>query len=631
MSSIQSAKDKIKSRINQIQNINDDPKGVTDALYDKYLKDLPSTDKLFGKKLDDFLSDRRKKLDNNKDIFSDFIEITEKFLHTNTRVVGSDKLMSKSRLKQHALTAVNKTLESSKTIILDNAKKILFAGDGICGGNASLIVDSIKIKPQEFDILNMFKIDPSTAAGQIMYEPASPSRNKLKINRELYNSFTQGNYTLETNSNKTLFRMDWSSANQEFTVTGLTQGSGTVYVEQFLNDYYSSVELPDLTGVTKTAMLVALSGDPSQDPLFDKGMNDIDRLLKKLFALCSSPQPKNGLIKNTTTQFNENDQDIEFYFDFNDVEGIDLDDESARLRKVLRFADCNNFEVPINPDILEDFVYLSNKKPLSDMITSTLSKAASDAYEQSDGNIPLENFHLTILNTFILQLPKALVMSCLSPKIFLPIVLIYKMFKLTVNEVIVAAQFMKKLWKLFKAIITDLFWLFIRNFWKLIKPDLIRWVGNLVKRILKNKYKRYATIITALIALLVKILEDGIDNCYELFNIILTTIDAALNASGIFNIPSLLLSISDKLPGFSTDRATMNINERIQNAGVKLTEIYGESNDLKDIIKGLVDGMTEEDDAHGFIKVSNKEIKIPTPVGPLIIPPGILDSAGKRG
>jgi hypothetical protein len=184
---------------------------------------------------------------------------------------------------------------------------------------------------------------------------------------------------------------------------------------------------------------------------------------------------------------------------------------------------------------------------------------------------------------------------------------------------------------LFKSIITDLFWLFIRNFWKLIKPDLIRWVGNLVKRILKNKYKRYATIITALIALLVKILEDGIDNCYELFNIILTTIDAALNASGIFNIPSLLLSISDKLPGFSTDRATMNINERIQNAGVKLTEIYGESNDLKDIIKGLVDGMTEEDDAHGFIKVSNKEIKIPTPVGPLIIPPGILDSAGKRG
>ena len=631
MSSIQSAKDKIKSRINQIQNINDDPKGVTDALYDKYLKDLPSTDKLFGKKLDDFLSDRRKKLDNNKDIFSDFIEITEKFLHTNTRVVGSDKLMSKSRLKQHALTAVNKTLESSKTIILDNAKKILFAGDGICGGNASLIVDSIKIKPQEFDILNMFKLDPSTAAGQIMYEPASPSRNKLKINRELYNSFTQGNYTLETNSNKTLFRMDWSSANQEFTVTGLTQGSGTVYVEQFLNDYYSSVELPDLTGVTKTAMLVALSGDPSQDPLFDKGMNDIDRLLKKLFALCSSPQPKNGLIKNTTTQFNENDQDIEFYFDFNDVEGIDLDDESARLRKVLRFADCNNFEVPINPDILEDFVYLSNKKPLSDMITSTLSKAASDAYEQSDGNIPLENFHLTILNTFILQLPKALVMSCLSPKIFLPIVLIYKMFKLTVNEVIVAAQFMKKLWKLFKSIITDLFWLFIRNFWKLIKPDLIRWVGNLVKRILKNKYKRYATIITALIALLVKILEDGIDNCYELFNIILTTIDAALNASGLFNIPSLLLSISDKLPGFSTDRATMNITERMQNAGVKLTEIYGESNDLKDIIKGFVDGMTEEDDAHGFIKVSNKEIKIPTPVGPLIIPPGILDSAGKRG
>jgi hypothetical protein len=127
----------------------------------------------------------------------------------------------------------------------------------------------------------------------------------------------------------------------------------------------------------------------------------------------------------------------------------------------------------------------------------------------------------------------------------------------------------------------------------------------------------------------VKILEDGLDNCYALFNTILSTIQGALGTKAVFNIPGILLGLSDKLPGYSQDRAALNIMERMEAAGIKLGPIFGVDNNLPKVVKSIIDGNTEELDTNSFVKVANKEIIIPTPVGPLIIPPGILNSAGK--
>jgi hypothetical protein len=188
---------------------------------------------------------------------------------------------------------------------------------------------------------------------------------------------------------------------------------------------------------------------------------------------------------------------------------------------------------------------------------------------------------------------------------------------------------MKRLSKLFNLIITNLFWKFIREFWKLVKVDLIAFVLKLAKKILKNKYKRYVVIITALIALLTKILEEGIDNCFDLFNTILTTIQTSLAARSPFNVPGILLGLSESLPGYSQDRAFINITERLEAAGISMAPLFGEGNDIPQLIKSIIDGNTEEMDSNSFIKVSNQLITIPSPVGPIIIPPGILNSAGK--
>ena len=146
------------------------------------------------------------------------------------------------------------------------------------------------------------------------------------------------------------------------------------------------------------------------------------------------------------------------------------------------------------------------------------------------------------------------------------------------------------------------------------------------------KNKRYAQIISSLISLLIKVLENGIDNCFDLFNAILNVIESALKGGSSSSIPPFLLSFADLLPGYSPDRAYMNVCERLQSAGIPLDPIFGESNDLPTIIKSIIDGHTEEEDANGFISGGNKFFTVPIPglSGPAVFPPGIITINGKK-
>jgi hypothetical protein len=631
MSKTKRIKKEIKSKLEVIKKINDDPKKVSEDLYDAYLKDLPSTDQLFGKKVGDFLDKRRKKKENNQNIFSDMIEIAETFLNRRSPKGGTDKLFSKNRLKKHGLDSTTVTLRSSKEIISRNVKNVFFVSDGICGVDSTLKTNSITLKPNEFDFLNLLTVDPNSDVGKIGYEPTKIVPGKEKVNRKLYETFGGTPYQFDSQNNNTLFTLNWDAPNQQFNVNGLTQGSTLPKVEDFFNDYYSTIELPDIQEIVKNAMFLSLGGGNGDNTSFQKGVDFLNRLLSKLFSICGSPTDGQNLKQNAIDMFNENDEDIEFYFNFDDVEGIDLDDENNRFRKVLRFTDCNNFEIPVDNTILEDFIYLTNNKSLNDSIDRTLNDTATAAFDRSNGTIPQINFNLNLLNNFILNLPKALVMSLLTPKIFLPILIIYKLFKS--NTVIDVKDLMKKLRKLFTAIIKDLFWSFMREFWRLLKIDLLEFVFQIAAKILRNKFKRYITIIKSIISILQQLLRNPPDNCFDIFNLILTTINGALRG-GIANaIPAILLSFADKLPGYSQERAYMNIAERLEAAGIPLGPIYGAANDLPVLVKSIIDGHTEEEDKNGFIAGGNTFFTVPIPpmgAGPLVVPPGMIRVFGKK-
>lgn len=622
---LKETKAKIKAKIESVKRINDDPEKAVDSLFDKYAKDLPSTDKLFGKTLTDFTSKLKPNKENNKDIFADLIDTVEGFLGSNKKFEGSEKEFSKQRLKQITSESIHKTIGASKQIITDSVNKVLFVGDGICGIDKRFGSTPITLSPSEFDFMNVLTVEPSSSSGRIVYEPQSPDRGKMKVNRMLYSGFTSGQ-TFNGIDGTTLFNTTWDTNTQKYTVSGLS-GVGTV--QNFMNQYYNSIEHVDMTGVTKTAMLMTLQGSSDDPPLFDKGFNDLNRLLSKICAACGNP-PVPGANQNTSTQFNENDEDYEAYFDFESLEGIDIDDEDNRYKKVLKFKDCNNFKIPVDTTHIEDFVYLSNGD-LNKSVAAALLNAAADAHSASDGSIPLDNFHISITNSFILNLPKALIGTVLAPKYMLPIVIAYKgVIDQVSSAALTAKDVMKKLAKLFNEIIRGILWKFISEFWALIKKDLLAFLQKLVLKILKNKTKRYYVIVTALIALLTSLLESGLADCSTLYALLNKAIDMALKGGSLsLPIPGLLLGLSHNLPGFSQDRAFMNITQRLEAGGVSMGQVFGEDNNLSFLVKSVIDGHTEEHDANGYIAVSSQEINLTKFGVPVIIPPGILNSSGK--
>ena len=562
-------------------------------------------------KLEDFraqLRNKKLKRQNKDNIFEEVVKMFDKVLLAGRKVSDFEKYPKNSRLKQHVLDSAEKTSDASKQIIMDAVKKVFFAGDGICGGNDKFFginFSGATLKPQEIDFLQMLRVDPNSDYGKIMYESTIVKNNKKKINQELYKVFTGSTFSYTTPSERTLFDLNWDSTSQTFNISGLTGSvvsSTGVTVNQFIDDYYSNMEWPDINDIIKKSMLLtlkaasvkadstgisagtSLSGmdDPlSFTPKLDEALNNLERMLNKLFAFCNS---RNKSLSGQTSidLLSETEEDDEFYFDFDDVEGIDLEEEDARKRKVLRFKDCNNFEVPYNASIIEDFIYLEGKMNKNDWIRKTLDKAAIDAYEQSDFGLELPDFQVSLNLGFIFNIPKAMVMAAISPKTFLPILLIYKLFTPNVNidTNYEAKDLMKDLKKLFKEIITQHFWKFLRELWQRLKADLKNFLLNIIRKIIADKLKRYYVVIAALMAILKKIIESGLDNCSDLFQAISLAIDAALNASGGLGIPNFLLLIADKLPGFSSVKTNIEAVEKMNALGIPTGDVNGEPNYL---------------------------------------------------
>ena len=600
MGKIDKLKNGIKTKIETVKRINDNTKSNIEEARkkgsdraDSFLKDLPTTDSLFGKKLSDYATKKKNNKEQKTDIFGDLLGIVEGFVGTNKVVEINDAMANKQKVKQMTMTSVHNTLQQSKNVIMDNVKKSLFAGDGICGTYLKIPKNSVNIKPEEFDFMNVLTVDPQTNSGKIVYEGDNDT-GFLKMNQILYSGFTNSQ-TFTTKDNENLFSLSWNSSTQDYTFSNLT--GGTESIEEFVTQYYSNIEFLDISGVTKNAMLMTLQGDGNEPPLFDKGFNDLNRLLAKLCTSCGSPST--GLNPSTAEQFNENDEDSDSYFDFNNTEGIDLDDEKNRYDKVLKFKDCGNYQIKTNPQHFEDFVY--SKKNLNDSVSDALLHSAGETFEKSGQSQPLDNFHISLMNSFIANLPKSLVGAVLSPKYMLPIVILNKA---TTELELDSKEIMRRFSKMFTQIIRDLYWIFLEEFWRLAKVELLALLAKTAAKILKNQLIRYSLLISTLISLLNKILAQNLDNCNSLYQVISDTIDAALSASfGGLPTPPFLLLMAAQKPGYSTDRAFMNITEKLQQSGVDIGTIYGESNNVLDLVKSIVDGNDEELVKNGKVEV----------------------------
>ena len=618
-------KRKIKALVAGVKRINDDPKSLIETTYDNYKDDLSIKGNAVKKNINDFTSKLKGRTKNKKDIFSDILETMDGLLGADKEdsVNTEAEPLIQSKTLRYAKEAAQKTIRSSRQFVTNEVKKGYFSGQGSCNPNSVTLTSGYTISPKHFDFINMLKVDPTSISGKVMYETQPDPLIGVQFNRKLYEKFDSPSIeTIDKKDGTGLFDIGWDSPTQKYVVT---VGAG-VNIADFIDDYYNTIEQPDIEDVMKNAMLMSLQGDGTEPSSFNVGMDYLNRLLTKLFSVCGSPSTNNSpFLNNTTEQISEDEIDIQDYFNFDDIEGIDLDDEDARKRRVLKFTDCDNFEIPTNSNHMEDFTYLLDTKNLDENINNTLKKVAIDAYEQSDNSIYLEGFQLSIMKNYILQIPRAMISTVLSPKIMFPIALTYDMLY---SEVMTVKELMKKMSGMFFNIIKTLFWDFIKNFWKLIKRDLLKFLKQTAKTILENQVKKVKKIVLGLINLLIKVLQSGINSCDDIFTVILRVIQAALNVPIKIPIPGLLLVLAERLPGFSSDRAYMNALERLEASGINVGPIYGTENKLPSFVKSVIEGYSDEMNSNSYVKIALKQAIIPAGPGGAVLSP-LITGAGK--
>ena len=576
------------------------------------------------KTINDFTSKVKGRTQNTKGVFEDILDTVDGFLGTEKEDPINTKRTPDVRSKtlRYAKIAAQKALQEAKETMIKEVNKGFFSGQGTCDPNTKIQSATYSLSPKEFDFINMLKVAPTSSSGRIMYETEPDPGLGIQFNRELYSAFDGTPYDFDSRNGSNLFSMTWNSGTQKYDVT-TPVGSN---VSEFIGDYYGTIELPNLDGVMQNAMLNTIQGDGTESTSFNEGTDYLNRLLTKLFSLCGNPENGESPFLNTPEQQLEEDEvDIENYFNFDDVEGIDLDDEDARHRRVLKFTDCDNFEVPTNSNHIEDFSYLLGKKNIDENVNSTLRKSAVDAYEQADSGIHLEGFELSIMKDYVLNMPRALVSTVLSPKMMFPISLGYQMLY---SEVLEVKDMMKEMAVTFYNAIKTMFWTFIKEFWKLIKKDLLAFVRDTAQTILLNQVKKIKSIVLALISLLLKILESGLQSCAEIFDTLLRVLQSALNRSVRVPIPGLLLVLSESLPGFSADRAYMDALQRMENEGINVGDIYGSPNTLPTHVKSIIDAYSNEMDINSYVKIALKPTVIPAGPGGAVISP-LITGAGK--
>ena len=96
MSKVSTLRNKIRSKIEVIKKINDNPKLTSDNLYDLYGEGVTKVDKLLSSKIDGLTSKFSKKNNENKqDIFGSLIDTASGFLNSKSNDIQvNDKLIT---------------------------------------------------------------------------------------------------------------------------------------------------------------------------------------------------------------------------------------------------------------------------------------------------------------------------------------------------------------------------------------------------------------------------------------------------------------------------------------------------------------------------------------------------------
>lgn len=454
--------------------------------------------------------------------------------------------------------------------------------------------------------------------GGLVKFPMNKQLNQLMDSSNAGKSFSQINgKNYQGQSGQNLFDLQYTTTNN-FGVTGdyyrvilidrAGQNDITVNkVGEFISDYYSTINLIDPVDVGAQLVNI-LSG--AVNIKAQLGSNELQNqsefflIVQRILGLCFDDRREidvSGIAKIA-----ELDGVDQSFYKLNEIDIRNIEVNVSNIQNgVMEFEDCQNVKLPVDATNLVDQLieFRASTGQTTQQQVKNLESILDSISQNPDWKLKIPNdfnVNLSIDQNIIKKIPLAVAAGILTPKNLLPIFALMSIVQsgatYTYNQAVTSANttinsantqtsninssganiinngldFLKKWEKFAIQTISKINSEFLNVLFELLKKDIINLVAAILLDIEKGKTtKRYA-IILRLAGLLITVgqLVKDYRQCKSLLDDILIILQSINGLAGGTNIPISLLALTKLLPGFSPERAFINVIEELQAIGI---------------------------------------------------------------
>jgi hypothetical protein len=610
---------KIQKKVNATKSFSD-VKSQYDGVNKKVGESFEKTKSSVSESLNSIKNQTKRYQKQIKNQFEQLLDLS------NT--TGGNGSGSPKYIKRLLLRTIKNVQPRLRTIVIKDCLTALG-----CDQQQTYSTGPIYVKVSSIDLFNRLLIDPQDEVGAIIYEKTSivPGQIPFSMNRELHQLTTNTNllYTHKGKSGQDLFTINYQELGQ-FGESGpwykvdLMGRNNPLKVGEFMVDYYDTIRMSEDTDIIGSIM-ESLSGAISMK--VDAGISQVENaskfelILARILGLCFDSRG-NEIDTSGISKVAELDGIDDSFFEFTEIDLRNIETRVQNIKNgVIQFEDCDNILLPVNfNEIVSalgtlNFYEGTEFENAADNISDVL--ANNPAWNGAGINITPQ---VVVDTNFIKLITNGMIGALITPKMILPIIVMYKALgNILADNIKTFTDFAKIFKKFFINLVSKVGAIFVEELFKLIKEDILKLIQQIIADIVKEKvFKKYAMILK-LIALLLIIIQ--IINDYRKCKSLIDEIFAILN---LINLPGLggggiplpLLFASQLLDGYSESRAFIGVIEELQNMGIPTGAMPSGAPNLEMLGKfGQMKAMANEDAENNKIQIA---------LGPLTITPAGL-------
>lgn len=581
----------------------------------------------FGKFANKQLSSAEKaKQKFQKDFKTQFDQMLEiKFL---TQKSGDKK--TTKYLKKTFVTAI----EQIKPQIFDIVSELGVKAVG-CESEQEFPANStFYIKVGAVDFVGLLKEDPSNMVGKVSYEkdPITYNTTPFSMNKELYNRIQNINVPYSSPSfagvdykgpsTQDLFDItyveNYNDINGNLVVGNFfkidlkPRSNNTNKVSEFFKDYYSSIDIIDYKYLF-TNLINQLTGAISIEKKDgDKKLIDFTKFLmvmKRIFGMCFDETKEIDV--SGVAKISQTDVVDDAFFEFTEVDLRYIDSVVSDIKLgVVEFEECGSVKLPVEVnsvlDTLDSLIF--NPGTNNNNEINNAAENITKTFERKGLNLDL---------SFLKEYPRALLMTILSPKTILPIMIMAKSLgQDTVDSVNSLMEFAKKFKTYIVQLASKVMALFVKILFDIIKADIIALTQSILADIKDESIVKKSLLVLSLVALITKMVTD-FRQCKSVIDDLLSVLSLVEKSlkSQKKPLPYALLVASRVLTGFSKTRAMLKVIEKFDELGLPTGPMPDGSPNLflaaADAIIGAID---EEETKNGQVQIAVDPLSV-LPIG----------------